>query len=210
MKTYTTLALTTPRGDVTLIPAATPADLDRLAIDPGLSSIVHNPELLRRVLRALAADPRARLVLAVHDGTLIGRAALAPSFGRWQALPNAREYALELARGWRGLGLAGALTRATLDTPIIERELLLAFLMPSAWDAEYEGLSEAVYGARLAGMLQRHRFQPTGTDEPEVRLRQNAALLVRRGTRVSATTLAAFEETRYERRGSGVLVPRAA
>jgi acetoin utilization protein AcuA len=121
-----------------------------------------------------------------------------------------REFALEVARGWRGLGLAGALTRAALADPAAESELLLAFLLPTAWDTEHEGLTGAAYRTRLADLLHRYGFRATGTDEPEVRFQQNAALLVRQGARATEAVLTAFENARYQDRPTRVpLMPAA-
>ena len=187
----------TPRGAVALWHDVTPAELDRLAIGPGLCGIVRDPATLRRILRALAADPRARLTLAVADGAIVGRAAVAPSFGRWRDLPCVEEFAIEVAREWRHAGLARQLTARALADPATEDGLLLAFTLPAAWDMAHERLSSAAYRARLAAFLGEYGFRPTGTDEPEVLFERDAALLVRVGEHVPAAAVAAFEQARY-------------
>src|SRR5262249_3503577 len=154
---------------------------------------IKNPDTRRRIYRTLAADPRARLTLAVAVDVIVGRAVVAPSFGRWQALPRVREFAIEVARECRHLGIAARLTRAALSDPAGESEIVVAFPLPSAWDAEYERLPPAQYGHLLAAGARRYGFRPTGTDEPELRWQPGGALLVRRGARVPAKTLTAFE-----------------
>ena len=193
----TPLAFAPTATAVTILHDATPAEVDAAAISPGLCSIVPSPRLLSTILRRLAADPEARLTLAVADSTIVSRAVVGPSFGRWRSLPNVREFALEVARGWRGHGLAARLMAAALTDPAAESEILVAFALPSAWDAEHEGLSPARYCARLRTLLGRAGFQPAGTDEPEVRFGRDAALLVRIGGRVPTAPVAAFEQARY-------------
>ena len=184
---------------LTLLHDVGPADLT-LPISPDLNSIIPSPVVRRKVVQALAADPRARLTIAVADGAIIGRAMVAPSFGRWQSLPRVREFGLEVARGWRRHGVATALMAAALADPAVEEEILLAFTLPAAWDTDSAGLCQRDYGRLLGALVGRAGFRPTGTDEPEVSLQHDAALLVRVGTRVPPAAVAAFEHARYHRR----------
>lgn len=201
MRTLQTVV--TRRGPVTTIHDAAPADVGAYPISPGLCAIIRHPEVQRTCLRRPAADPEARLTLAVANSRIVGRAVVAPSFGRWQTLPAARECGSEVAREWRRTGVATALTQTVLTDPAVEGEILLAFTLPSAWDAEYEGQPPAEYGRLLARAAGGYRFRPTGTDEPEVWFQSHAALLVRIGVRVPADAVAAFEQARYERRAAG-------
>ena len=182
---------------VRIVHAATPPLIDAVALSPGLGSIVHDPNLHRSILRRLAEGPASRLTVAVTDGTLVGHAAVAPSFGRWLTLPSVREYGIEIAREWRHTGLASRLTRAALTDPAVEDEILVAFTLPSSWDAAYEGLSQRAYGQRLEAWAQRYGFQKVDTDEPEVRFQGGAALLVRYGRRVPGSAIATFDRARY-------------
>jgi len=181
---------------LTVIHAAAPADV-AAPISDGLDSIVHSPTVRRRVFDALAADPRTRLTLAVADGVIVGRVSLGPSFGRWSAVEGVRELAVEVARDRRRDGLGTALLEAALADPAVEDEILLAFALPDAWDARAAGLDDAEYGQMLATFLGRFGFHPVDTDEPEVRCRPGAALLVRVGARVPPAARTAFERARY-------------
>ena len=187
------------RRSLTLLHDVGPADL-ALPISPDLNSIVQSPVARRKVVQALAADPRARLTIAVGDGAIVGRAMVAPSFGRWQSLPRVREFGIEVARGWRRHGVATALMAAALADPAVEEEILLAFTLPAAWDTDSAGLCQRDYGRLLGALVGRAGFRPTGTDEPEVSLQHDAALLVRVGTRVPPVAVAAFERARYRGR----------
>ena len=99
-------SINTPRGPLTVIHDATPEELAAHDISPRLSSIVRNADIRRSVLHNLAADAEARLTFAAAGGVIVGRASIGPSFGRWRALPRVREFAIEVARGWRLIALA--------------------------------------------------------------------------------------------------------
>ena len=189
------------RPSIQIIADAGAADIEAYPISSGLGSIVRGPAARTAVFRRLAADPQARMTLAVADGVIVGRASIGPSFGRWRALPRVREFGYEAARESRHRGVAAALTRAALSDPAVEDEIVLAFLWPSAWDAEYERLSPSVYRRRLVDAAVRAGFRPAGTDEPEVLFQWGAALYMRVGARVPADAIAAFEQARYLRRG---------
>jgi acetoin utilization protein AcuA len=197
--------VTTTRGTVRVIHDAIPADVDAHPISASMSSFIRGPAQRRAVFLALAADPAARLTLAVAEDEIVGRAVVGPSFGRWQALPGVREFAIELAREWRHTGLGEILTRTALSDPAAEQEVVLAFLLPSAWDLEHEQRSLGGYAAMLRRLAERHGFRPVATDEPEVRWHEGASLLAWIGRRASRQTAEAFEQARFLERA-----PRAA
>ena len=202
MRTLHTVA--TRRGSITIIHDAVPADVAACTLNPDGWTIIRNPQVLRTFLDRSAADPQARLTLAVADGVIVGRAVVAASFGRWQKLPRVREFAIEAVREWRRTGVASRLMQAALADPAVEDEIILAFTLPSAWDLDYARLSLSNYGRLLAVNASRYGFRRVGTDEPEVMFQLGAALLVRIGARVPSEAVAAFEEARYERRPVGV------
>jgi hypothetical protein len=187
-------SIDTASGAVTIIHDAALADVEAYAVDPGLTSMMHSPVVRRSILRNLAAEPGARLTLAVVGGTLVGHYAIGPSFGRWQALPRVREVAFEIARGWRRLGVLGRMGDIALADPAVEDEIVLAFLWPAAWDIEHVGLQPTRYRAMLTDLGTRYGFHRAQTDEPE--LAYGGALLVRVGARVPADAVAAFEGAR--------------
>ncbi len=178
------------RAAVTIIHRAGPAVLERHSLSEGLHGITHSQVVRRSVLGRLADDPRARLTLAVADGVIAGWAAVAPSFGRWRALPAVRELGLEVAREWRaGTTVARALLATALADPHTEDEVLLAFALPSSWDLAFRPVHPAVYRRMIAAGLRRHGFVPVTTDDPEVRGVPEAALFLRVGARVPAAVL---------------------
>ncbi len=179
-----------PRATVAVIHPASLAALERYSLSDGLCGITRSQAVRRSVLARLAADPRARLTLAVADGRIVGWAAVAPSFGRWQALPAVREIGLEVAREWRaGTALARALMATVLADPHSEEEVLLAFALPSSWDLTYKPVHPTVYRRMIAMGLRRYGFVPVVTDDPEVCGVPEAALFLRVGARVPAAVL---------------------
>jgi hypothetical protein len=197
------IPLATARGPVTVIHDAGPPTIDACRISPGLCAILRSPVVRRPFLRALAADPQVRLTLAVAEGVMVGRATVAPAFGRWRRLSQVREFGIEVARDWRrGAGLGLPLARLALADPAVADELLLGFGLPSAWDLAYERTPLAVYRRRLVALAARLGFQVTETDEPEIAEEPGAVLVVRVGARVGAAARAAFTRARY-RPGGG-------
>src|SRR5215213_802635 len=153
----------TASGPVTLIRDAAIADIEAYEIDCGLSSIMRSATVRRRVLRELAADPHARLTLAVAAGAVVGHLGIGPSFGRWRVLPRVREIAFEVSRGWRQSGLVSAMIRRAMADPAIEDEIIVGFLWPAAWDlAELAG-SRIAYRDMLMRIAARVGFQAYGT-----------------------------------------------
>ena len=189
----------TPRGAVRVIHDATLADVEACPLDGGLTSLVHSPIARRGVLRNLAADPGARLTLAVAGGAIVGHVAVGRSFGRWQALPRVREVAFEVAREWRRLGLLARLVDVALADPAVEHEILLAFLWPSAWDVEGTALQPTTYRRLLERLGARRGFLPVPTDEPEIAL--GGSLIVRVGARVPYDAVEALDGARILGRG---------
>lgn len=185
-----------PAG-ITIIHNASIADVAAFEIDSELSSIIRRPAVRKSILRNLAAAPNARLTLAVRDGLIIGHSAVGPSFGRWVELPRVREVAFEVSRTWRRAGVATRLSEAANNDPAIEDEILRAFLWPSAWDTEFEGMTRTAYRDRLSAFVSRYGFRQVGTDEPEIALQDGGRLLVRVGARVPCHAVAAFTQARY-------------
>lgn len=179
-----------PNTAVAIIHPASEAALERYPLSEGLHGITHSQPVRRSVLARLAADPRARLTLVVATDRIVGWAAVAPSFGRWRALPAVREIGLEVAREWRaGTRLARALMATALADPRTEEEVLLAFALPSSWDLTYKRVHPAVYRRMIAMGLRRYGFVPLTTDDPEVCGVPEAALFLRAGARVPAAVL---------------------
>lgn len=178
-----------------IIHNAMPADVEAYDLSPGLVGLMHSPTVRRKVLRGLAAEPAARLTLAVANGAIVGHVAVASSFGRWLTLPRVREIAFEVAREWRRLGVLTRLLNVAMADPGVEDEILLAFLMPSAWDTGYERLGPLGYRERLTTIGAKHGFRPIATDEPEIGY--EGGLLARIGGCVPRGAVAAFEQARY-------------
>ncbi len=190
MRTLHTIA--TRCGPLTIIHDAHPADVAACTISADGWTIIRTPRVVGTFLARLAADPQARLTLAMADGVIVGRAVVGPSFGRWAPLPRVHEFAIEVVRHWRRAGVATQLTQVTLADPAVEDEIVLAFTLPSAWDPEHARLSEDDYSRLLAAGAHCYRFRRVGTDEPEVVCQRGAALLVRLGARVPPEAAAAF------------------
>jgi hypothetical protein len=186
---------------VAIIHDATIADVADHEIDLGLNSIVRRPTVRRQILTRLAADPTARLTLAVSDGRIIGHSAAGPSFGRWLELSHVREVAFEVSRDWRHRGIASMISDRAMADPAVEDEILIGFLWPAAWDTEHARLSRIAYRDLLTDFTGRYGFRTMGTDEPEIAHQEGGRLIIRIGARVPCRAIASFMEARYLNRG---------
>jgi hypothetical protein len=187
----------TANAAVTIIHNASVSDVAEYEIDPGLNSIIRRPIVRRQILNKLAADPVARLTLAVSDGRIIGHSAAGPSFGRWLDLPYVREVAFEVSRDWRHQGIAAKLTDRAMSDPAVEDEILIGFLWPSAWDTEHARLSRIAYRDLLTDFTGRYGFRTIDTDEPEIAFQDGGRMIVRIGARVPRRAVATFMDARY-------------
>src|SRR5215211_764289 len=182
---------------VAIIHDAAVADVAAYEIDPGLNSIIRRPAVRRQILTKLAADPDARLTLAVSDGRIIGHSAVGPSFGRWLELPNVREVAFEVSRDWRQHGIASKISDRAMADPVVEDEILIGFLWPAAWDTEHARLSRIAYRDLLTHFIGRYGFRTMDTDEPEIALQEGGRMIVRIGAQVPCQAIATFMDARY-------------
>ncbi|MGD9893245.1 MAG: hypothetical protein AB7R89_18730 [Dehalococcoidia bacterium] len=182
---------------ITIIHNASVADVAAYEIDPGLNSIIRRPTVRRQILTKLAADPEARLTLAVSGGLIVGHSAAGPSFGRWLDLPHVREVAFEVSQDWRHRGVASQMIDRAMADLVVEDEILLGFLWPSAWDTEHARLSRIAYRDLLTEFIGRYGFRTMDTDEPEIAHQEGGRLIVRIGARVPCQAIVSFMAARF-------------
>jgi acetoin utilization protein AcuA len=185
--------LETPRGPLLLRDWCPPSLVRRLRADDGLVAFTRAPARELDLLARAAAHPDTCLALAhTPAGRIVGQVTICSPEGRWGAVEEVLELALETSRDWRRLGIAGGLLRFTLDAPWVEAIILLAEGYHWHWDTEDAGLDAFAYRALLARALGAVGFQEERTDEPDIAASPANVLLVRVGRRVPAERVAAF------------------
>lgn len=185
-----------------------PAELRSFDIAPGFFAITRSAEL-----RALFTDILglgAAITVAVDRSMLIGYAADLPFVPvqwehgevqrRWSLVPQARELgALEVARPFRGQGLARLLLEEMFSGGRLEDRIVIAEGLHWHWDLEQSGLSVAEARQRLLALFGGEGFQRYDTDEPEVSYSPGNFLLARLGAQVAEESVRAFREALFSR-----------
>jgi acetoin utilization protein AcuA len=122
----------------------------------------------------------------------VGQVTICAPEGRWGAVDEVLELALETSRAWRRTGIARALLAFTLASSWVEAVILLAEGYAWHWDTEGAGLDAFGYRRLLAHLLGEVGFVEERTDEPDIAASAANVLLVRVGRRVPPARAAAF------------------
>jgi hypothetical protein len=176
-------------------------DPRRLEIAPGFVA-VHQSSRLRAALRIMI-DSGGTVFGAFCGSVLVAYVADVPyasvGFGpgehprRWQALAEAREGVIEVARGFRGAGIARRLLERSTSGHRLDRTILIGQALVWHWDLGGQGISGFEYRARLLSLLLSAGFCWYETTDPEISHDEYNFLVARIGPYVSAEARRAFE-----------------
>jgi GNAT superfamily N-acetyltransferase len=153
-------------------------------------------ERLPSLFASLAA--RGGIVIAALAGDeLRGYATLVPSSAivrdRWENVPDTFELgSIEVARSWRGRGIASELLATIQATLPIDQLAIFARGIAAHWETERAALSGYHYRGMLLRLLGRFGFRRWDTTDPEVVDMPLNFLAVRIGAIVPAASLSAF------------------
>lgn len=181
-----------------------PEFLRELLPDPGIGAFSrYAPQAAARQSAALvkvAALPRSRVLVAHCGGRLVAYLTFHPpeADSRWAPLPPGQIFELggiEVARGLRGLGLASQLMRRAFSSPDFDATIVYAEALTWCWDLEGSTLGMAGYRHMMLRLFGAHGFEPSITDEPNIRYDRANLLLVRLGPRAPAALVAQFQAT---------------
>ena len=188
-----------PAGNVQYHPSPPAEVLDRAEIAAGLGrDFAYQADAVRSTLIVMARMEEGKLTVAVVENQIVGFLLLALPHpeSRWgrAMLPWLYEVAaLEVARTWRGQGVATGLLK-TAFTADWEERILLASLDPEEWDILGTGLSKTAYRQMLLSLYRSADFAeyPLSLD---VGLSHDPSslFLVRVGDRVNRERLRQFE-----------------
>jgi GNAT superfamily N-acetyltransferase len=178
-------------------------ELAQYEIDPGLGAFSsYSPrraEIVRESLGKGLRIPGGEVFVAVCDRTIVGDLLLVPSghdqpWGRLND-PRILELGIEVARSYRGQGVAQALFRMAFSRPEIEARIYVATAYVWCWDVEESGLSPTAYADRLLRLFERFGFQREWTNEPNVVMEPTNFLAVRIGREVPPDLLRRFRQS---------------
>lgn len=184
---------------VTLVGAGA---LHRYALDPGLGAFArYGPgwdayarESLGRMLAAGGA-----VHAALSQTTIVGYVGVAPAgtdqpWGRLRD-PRIQEVVVEVARGYRGRGLARALLHRAFTRPEAESRIYVATGYAWCWDLEGTGLDAAAYASRLFRLFETYGFAREPTAEPNIAGEPVNFLAVRAGRLVPPAVVGRFRRS---------------
>jgi len=183
-------------------------EVSKVDIVPGFFAVTRSPELREMLLSILELD--AAVFAALHGSLLVGYTVDLPFLPvlyagdqwsrRWQKLPDVRELgAIEVARGFRGCGLARRLLAAQLESPRLDGQILIGEGLAWHWDTEGRGQTLSDCRRSLLSLFAHAGFGKYQTDEPEVSYSLANFLVARLGPQVSETSRLAFEAALFER-----------
>jgi len=206
-----TKELQTAEGSIRLLSHPTPEVIASMAVEDGLGSPFHfQPEVLKGMLERTSSLEGAEVVVAgAPQAKLVGYLVMLPPdpierWGRDPALPLYEVGGLEVARGFRRMGLAKGMLALPLSQGTWEERIILAPLYAEQWDPEGSGLDKPAYRSMLFRLSQPFGFAEFPTDEPEITADPANRLLVRVGRHVGPDMYARFHALLDERKALSI------
>jgi GNAT superfamily N-acetyltransferase len=178
------------------------SELAGYEIDPGLGAFCgysrRSAAIVRESLGKGLRIPGGEVFAAVDGRTIVAYLLLVPSgpdqpWGRLND-PRILEIGIEVARGYRGRGLAQAVFREAFTRPDVESRIYVATAYAWCWDVDNTGLSAHVYADRLLRLFERFGFRREWTNEPNVTMEPANFLAVRIGRSVPPGLLRRFRQ----------------
>jgi len=193
--------LSVQKVTVEYIDRCTPAVLVEMVPAPGVGAFSrYSPQAAARQHAALitVAGLAYGRVLVAHQGRqLVAYLTFHPPEGecRWASLPCGRILELggiEVARGYRGIGLARRLMDLAFAPPDFDDIIVYAQALTWCWDLEGTGMSVADYRQMMLRLFGSYGFKSYATDEPNIRYDQSSFLLARMGPKTPPSLIEAF------------------
>lgn len=138
-------------------------------------------------------------VLVAHCGPqLVAYLTFHPPEGecRWASLPRGKILELggiEVARGYRGMGIARRLMDQAFAPPDFDDIIVYAQALTWCWDLEGTGMSMADYRQMMLRLFGVYGFKTCTTDEPNIRYDQSSVFLGRMGPKTPPALIEAFQ-----------------
>lgn len=185
-------------------------ELAQYEIDPGLGSFCGYTHRRRDIVREMLGKglrvPGGEVFVATDGHIIVGYLLFVPSgvdqpWGRLND-PRILEIGIEVARGYRGQGLAQGLFRQAFGRPEVESRIYVATAYVWCWDVDDTGLSATVYADRLLKLFERFGFRREWTNEPNVMMEPANFLAVRIGRQAPPDLVRRFRQSQRGERAA--------
>jgi GNAT superfamily N-acetyltransferase len=185
-------------------------ELAAYEIDPGLGAFCGYTHRRRDIVREMLGKglrvPGGEVFAATDGHIIVGYLLVVPSGADqpWGRLNDLRilEIGIEVARGYRGQGLAQALFRQAFGRLEVESRIYVASAYVWCWDADGTGLSPTAYADRLLRLFERFGFRREWTNEPNVMMEPANFLAVRIGCQVPSDLIRRFRQSQRGERAA--------
>jgi acetoin utilization protein AcuA len=149
--------------------------------------------------------PHGRVLVAHCGRRLVAYLTIHPpeSDSRWARLPAGQILELggiEVARGWRGQGIARRLMDLAFSSPDLDASIVYAQALTWCWDMEGSGLGREAYREMMRRLFGAYGFMPCATDEPNIRYDRGNLLLARIGPQAPPSLAEQFQAMLIETR----------
>jgi acetoin utilization protein AcuA len=180
----------------------TPEFLATLAPAPGIGAFSrYSPQAANRQHAALlkvAGLHYGRVLVAHIAHQFVAYLTFHPpeDHSRWASLPQGTILELggiEVARGFRGMGLARRLMDHAFAPPDFDEVIVYAEALTWCWDLEGSGMSLAEYRQMMLRLFGAYGFEPCVTDEPNIRYDRTSVLLARLGPKSPSLLVREFQ-----------------
>ncbi len=190
--------LATERGPVYIEGPVEAGRLEELDFSDCLTNFRPAPQQ-KKALVTLSGDPDGTVYIVRFENTVIGYATFHdPDFPWWRNTGIAELVelgGLEIARPWRGVGVAKALFQALFcneQFPYFEDKIVMNIQTIYCWDLDCSAETTWQYRNMMKTMLEKFDFFVQFTDDPEVREHPANMLMVRIGRNTSKQSREAF------------------
>ena len=180
-------------------------DIQRLTFHPQFGTHAQYKSLYtkKESLEQITGQPDANVCLAVVDQQLIvgfGVLAYPEPNERWAALqPRVmmEVKAIEVARDWRSIGVAGKILEKLMGHPLIEEKIAYMVGYSWTWDLDGSRKSAQRYRQMLIRLFEPFGFIEYQTNEPNICLKAENLFMGKVGSRVDEQTNQAFKWLRF-------------
>ncbi|MEW6553103.1 MAG: GNAT family N-acetyltransferase [Actinomycetota bacterium] len=158
----------------------------------------------KKALERIARGEESNIIIAhAEDDRIVGFVAIAPPSPaeRWgkQAVPGIIEaMAIEVSKGWRGMGIANRMMDTGLRDHFFDDKIVICTGYAWHWDLDASGLGKDAYRRMLLEYLEKAGFMYYETDEPNVNLDSANFFTARIGPEVSAELYDRFEQMLFK------------
>lgn len=192
------------KGEVRVRYMCPPEFFDGLELDEGIGSFSRYHSIIQRldVFKSIASEKDGRVTLALLDDKIVvgyGACWYPRPDERWSALGELMYEmgALEVSRGYRGMGLGRKIFGAIMQDDFFEDKIAYMCGYSWTWDLDGNFLTMAEYRRMMTHFLKDHGFEETYTNEPNLALREENFFMVRIGSRVTEEDKQRFRYLRF-------------